>query len=162
MNRPMKCVLHSRKINWDHFRNLIDSSLNIRINLKTEEVLTPYSIEESKEHENTVAASLEALQYSDEYILKQWKVAIIKMIPDKVFGIVVMLYQIYAIKTGILQGSVQGPILYLLYTADLPANGSVMIRTFADDTVIVSHADSAVASFILQKNLDDISSWMRN
>ena len=72
-----------------------------------------------------------------------------------------MLYQIYAIKTGILQGSVQGPILYLLYTADLLANGSIMIRIFADD-VIVSHADSAVASFILQKNLDDISSWMRN
>ena len=46
---------------------------------------------------------------------------------------------LHAVKSGVPQGSVLGPILYLLYTADIPipSNQYSMIATFADDTVLI-------------------------
>lgn len=67
------------------------------------------------------------------------------------------------IRAGIPQGSVLGPILYLLFTADLPINNLVTIGTFADDTAILaSHQNPEIASTILQNSLDDISLWTKN
>jgi hypothetical protein len=42
------------------------------------------------------------------------------------------------IKAGVPQGSVLGPILYLLYTSDLPDLGNNTVATFVDDTAILS------------------------
>lgn len=67
---------------------------------------------------------------------------------------------LHLIRTGILQGSVLEPILYLLFTADLPTNRSVTVGTFADDTaVLASHPDPEVASATLQSSLNSISCW---
>ena len=41
------------------------------------------------------------------------------------------------INAGVPQGSVLGPILYLLFTYDLPVSNNVAIDTFADDTAIL-------------------------
>lgn len=67
-----------------------------------------------------------------------------------------------SIHAGVPQGSVMGPILYLLFTADLPISNDVLIGTFADDTAILaSDPNPAFASHKLQMSLDKISSWTK-
>lgn len=65
------------------------------------------------------------------------------------------------IEAGVPQGSVLGPLLYVLYTADLPLNPNTEIATFADDTVILAkHINPQTASLQLQEHLNDIQSWL--
>lgn len=65
------------------------------------------------------------------------------------------------VKAGIPQGSVLGPVLYTLFTADMPVTNNVTVATYADDTAIVaSSLCPAEASTLVQNEVNHIEKWL--
>jgi hypothetical protein len=66
------------------------------------------------------------------------------------------------IKAGVPQRSVFGPILYLLYTSDIPTTEDALLATFADDTAVLTKGtDFEEAAVKAQKALSDITNWTK-
>ena len=64
------------------------------------------------------------------------------------------------VTSGVPQGSILGPILFLLYVNDLPdAISSSTIATFADDTKLFQCISCEADSSLLQENLTNINNW---
>ena len=53
------------------------------------------------------------------------------------------------ISGGVFQGSVLGPILYLLYTGDIPKCDGVTTATFADDTALDVYKRQWLITFLI-------------
>jgi hypothetical protein len=63
------------------------------------------------------------------------------------------------IGSGVPQGSVLGPLFFIIYINDLLMSLTIPNCTYADDTKLISINDSPTQSIILQQNLDIVFSW---
>ena len=67
----------------------------------------------------------------------------------------------FQIHSGVPQGSILGPLLYILNTSDLPTSRDTKMGTFVDDTAIfATHADPTKTSRNLQEHLA-IQNWLQ-
>ena len=67
------------------------------------------------------------------------------------------------LKTGVPQGSVLGPILYILYTTNISTTTNSKILTFADDTaILVRHINPETAAKLLQEHITKIEKWLQD
>ena len=67
------------------------------------------------------------------------------------------------IKCGVLQGSILGPLFFILYINDLPnASELIELLLFADDTsIFYSHSNPKTLECVLCSELKYIEVWLR-
>ena len=63
------------------------------------------------------------------------------------------------VSSGVPQGSIVGPILFLLYVNDIPENLSCASEMFADDTLLFNSGNPSDVSSPIQDSLSQISDW---
>jgi hypothetical protein len=69
---------------------------------------------------------------------------------------------LHPILAGVPQGSILGPILCTIFTADLPESEQTLTATYADDTAILaSHEDPKVDASKVQTHLYRLEQWLQ-
>ena len=64
--------------------------------------------------------------------------------------------------SGIPQGSVLGPLLFILYINDIDSDIVSRLSKFADDTKLFSEASSTEQALLLQQDLDNLYQWSQD
>ena len=64
------------------------------------------------------------------------------------------------VTSGVLQGTVLGPLMFLLYINDSTRSISSPLRLFDDDCLLYRVIDSQNDASILQQDLDRLSEWV--
>ena len=64
-----------------------------------------------------------------------------------------------SVSSGIPQGSVLGPIPFVIYINDVPANVKSQVKMFADDTKLFTRVDVPNNYEIMQNDLDGLMQW---
>ena len=65
------------------------------------------------------------------------------------------------VTSGVPQGSVFGPLLFLLYINDLPENIQSQVSLFADDTAVYLTVTNMQDNQVLQSDLESLQHWER-
>ena len=63
--------------------------------------------------------------------------------------------------SGVLQGTVLGPMMFLIYINDITEDISSQLRLFADDCLLYRTIKSEQDSILLQRDLDILSLWAK-
>ncbi len=63
------------------------------------------------------------------------------------------------VSSGVPQGSVLGPLLFLIYINDLDCGITLNISKFADDTKLGGKAFTNGDCEVIQRDLDNLSTW---
>lgn len=67
------------------------------------------------------------------------------------------------LKAGVPQGSVLGPVLYNIYTYDIPETANTFRALFADDTALGARSNNTnIAIIRLQRSLNEVTNWLNN
>ena len=67
-----------------------------------------------------------------------------------------------SVRSGVPQGTVLGPLMFILYINDIGQHTSSTIRLFADDCLLYRVIHNACDALELQKDLEQMCSWAKN
>ena len=69
--------------------------------------------------------------------------------------------ELVEVGSGVPQGTVLGPLMFLLYINDIGSNVSSTIRLFADDSLLYREVKSDSECQQLQQDLDKLIDWSK-